>query len=194
MKNARKFFLISGLISILGVAIAAFLIIRANGVSPVEETTQSTDTAPFIIIPVVLVISALIMLPFLRIIFPKQIKNAVEAPARIVHVRDTGVSINDNPQVGLTLEVMPDGGASFQADAKTVVSRLQAALVQPGIAARVKYDALNPRNLQIVSLEMSEAAPSSAEARMRELNNLREKNLITAEEYEKKRDEIIKSI
>jgi hypothetical protein len=134
------------------------------------------------------------MLPFLRIIFPREIKNGVTAQAKVLKVWDTGVSINDNPQVGLLLEVSPPGGNSFQVEAKTMVSRLNAALVQPGITAEVKYDPEKPQRIQILSLNIQGTAPSNAAGRMEELNDLYDKGLITKEEYQQKREEILKAL
>ena len=112
------------------------------------------------------------------------------APARVLKVRDTGVSINDNPQVGLLLEVTPLTEAAFQAEGKLVVSRLNAALVQPGVAAEVKYDPRNRARLQIVGLTLSPLVSGGAAARLEELNTLRKDGLITDEEYEQKRQEM----
>src|SRR5512141_2906007 len=47
------------------------------------------------------------------------------APATIVRMWDTGVSINDNPRVGLLLDVRPANRAPFQVEVKKVIGRLE---------------------------------------------------------------------
>lgn len=158
------------------------------------ELIESGDLVGIIVVPIVLIITALSMRPFLRIIFPEQIKNGITAQARVLKVWDTGVSINDNPQIGLELEVSPPGGSPFQVEAKTVVSRLNAALVQPGVTAEVLYDPQKPARLQVQTLNVAEAGASGAAARLEELEALRDKGLITAQEYQQKREEILKAL
>ncbi len=199
MKSLQKVFILSGVIALMGLGVAVYLMfwgpekVDVAGKS-LSELVESGDVVPLIAIPIALIICVVVMIPFFRTIFPAQIKNGVTAPARVLKVWDTGVSINDNPQVGLLLEVTPPGGALFQVEGKTLVSRLTAALVQPGITAEVKYDPQKPRRLQILSLDVQGIATGSTEARLEELNNLREKGLITAEEYQKKREDILKAL
>src|SRR5262245_3782257 len=63
------------------------------------------------------------------------------ATATIVELRDTGVTVNDNPQVELVLDVVPAGRPPFRATARTLISRLQTSQVQPGMQVLVKFDA-----------------------------------------------------
>jgi uncharacterized protein DUF3592 len=63
------------------------------------------------------------------------------ATATIVELHDTGVSVNDNPQVELVLDVVPAGRPPFRATTRTLISRLQTSQVQPGMQVLVKFDA-----------------------------------------------------
>ena len=148
MRTARYFFLLGVGIALVAMAVVVYEMLWGPDALRLEDKSlqQLLDGGELLalaIIPFFLIITGLAMLPFLRILFPGEIRNGVTAPARVLKVRDTGVSINDNPQVGLLLEVTPATEAAFQAESKLVVSRLNAALVQPGVAAEVKYD---PRN------------------------------------------------
>lgn len=199
MKSVRLIFIlfIIGVVVSLGV-VAYFMSmgpdrLQFSGKS-LPEMLQDGTLLGLLVIPVVLIIIGVSMRPFLRIIFPVEIRNGVTTQAKVIKVWDTGVSINDNPQVGLLLDVSPPDGNSFQAEAKSVVSRLNAALVQPGITAEVKYDPEKPQRLQVLSLNFQDTAPSSATARMEELNELYDKGLITKEEYQQKREEILKAL
>jgi hypothetical protein len=144
------------------------------------------------------------MIPFYRIMFPMKIKNGVKTTARVLEVNDTGVTINDNPQVGLKLELRTQEGARLEVETKTVVSRLSVSNVQPGILAHVMYDPLKPQRLVVESFEApeqpvpeegsnDERPPSTAE-RLLELGDLRERGLVTEEEYQAKREEILKTL
>jgi len=199
MKSLRPVLLISSIIAILGLGFAGFMLfwgpdrIEFEGRSPVE-LLKSGDIAPLIVIPLALIIGALALWPVIRIAFPPEIKNAVTAQARVMKVWDTGVSINDNPQVGLLLHVTPSMSAAFDVEAKTIVSRLNAALVQPGITAEIKDDPKDPKRLQIVTLHVEEIGSGGAESRLEELKTLLDRRLITEDEYNKKREQIIKAL
>jgi hypothetical protein len=198
-KPTRIIFLASMLSLILGLAVVAFIFLAGpNQNHQTKESTsavsQDGDSVPFFVIPVVLVVVGLSFLPFMRIFFPTKIKNGVVAEATVMKVWDTGVSINDNPQVGMLLDVHPPTGTSFQAETKKVVSRLNTGVIQPGVQVQVFYDPANLKRLVVQSIQGFNENPTNVEARLNELKNLQEKNLITAEEYQKKREEIIKSL
>ena len=205
MKSMRIAFILAGVSVIVSLGIVAFLLlwgpdhVELPGKS-LPELFENGDLVPIIVIPAALLITAFAVRPFLRTIFPPVIKNGVTTQAKVLKVWDTGVSINDNPQVGLLLEINPFGGAPFQAEAKTLVSRLNTALVQPGVTAEVKYDPQKPQRLKVLTIHVGEAvssqtaAPSNTEVRLEELKNLREKGLITEEEYRQKREEILKAL
>jgi hypothetical protein len=198
-KSMRLSLILGGILALGSFAVVVFLMLwgpdhvdlagRSLG-----ELVKSEDTAPLIIVPIVLLITGVSLVPFLRIAFPDKIENGTTAPARVLKVWDTGVSINDNPQVGLLLEIMPPGGSTFQAEAKTIVSRLSVALVQAGTRAEVRYDPQNPKRMRVLSIDMDEAGSGGAVGRMEQLDLLREKRLITQEEYRRKREEILKEI
>ena len=69
------------------------------------------------------------------------------ATAVIEGVEGTGVSINDCPQVYLTLRVKPRSGAEFVHQRKIVLPF--GAVVQPGYLVDVAYDPINPDNLAL---------------------------------------------
>ena len=73
-----------------------------------------------------------------------QMADAVLAQATILNMWDTGVTLNDNPQVGLLLEVHPAGGQPYQVQTKSLVSRLKIPMVQIGNVVPVKYDPRDP--------------------------------------------------
>jgi hypothetical protein len=64
----------------------------------------------------------------------------VPAPATILSVQDTGVTMNDNPQARIHLRVMPMGGDAFEAEVTQIIGRFQVAMLVPNASVMVKYD------------------------------------------------------
>jgi hypothetical protein len=78
------------------------------------------------------------------------LKNGVSAPAVIISVEDTGVTMNYSPQVRLTLQVTPADRPPFQAVATTFVGRMQVGMIVPGASVTVRYD---PNDISKVAIE-----------------------------------------
>jgi len=69
--------------------------------------------------------------------------------ARITAVRDTGITMNDNPTVEFDLAVSIDGAAPYNVTHRQSISRLTIASFQPGATVPVKVDPANPQSLII---------------------------------------------
>jgi hypothetical protein len=78
------------------------------------------------------------------------IKTGISAPAVILNAEDTGTTMNESPQVRLTLQVNPAYGPSFQAVTTTFVGRLQIGMITPGAPVTVRYD---PNDITKVAIE-----------------------------------------
>src|SRR5450759_2809790 len=109
---------------------------------------------PIIIIVVVVVVLGIVFLPMLRgsMQSSKLLQTGVAAKAQILKVWQTGMYVNEQPQLGMVLNVMPDNGAAFQVEAKKVVSMVQIPQFQPGAMLEVKYDPANPKQVAIAAL------------------------------------------
>ena len=92
----------------------------------------------------------------------KVLQTGVAATATIMSIRDTGTRINDDPVVGMMLQVQPPSGPSFQAEVKETVSILQIPLYQPGARLDVKYDPADQKSVAIVSVIAGGQAGASA--------------------------------
>ncbi|MFZ0548345.1 MAG: DUF3592 domain-containing protein [Candidatus Promineifilaceae bacterium] len=79
----------------------------------------------------------------------KLLKEGVAANATILKIWDTGVTLNDNPQVGMLLEVQPIGSEPFRVEMKSIISRIALPQVQPGHVVPVRYDPANPSNVAL---------------------------------------------
>jgi hypothetical protein len=67
--------------------------------------------------------------------------NALPGQATILNLWETGMYVNQNPQVGFHLNVQHPDGSTYEAQTKTVVSIVQLPRLQPGATVSVKIDA-----------------------------------------------------
>src|SRR5215216_3924664 len=80
------------------------------------------------------------------------VKTGIPAPAVILNVEDTGVSMNNSMQARLTLQVTPANRPPFQAVATTFVNRFQVGMLVPGASVQVKYDPADITKVAVESL------------------------------------------
>jgi hypothetical protein len=198
MNRIQKIFILSILMMLAGVGVLFYwvflgpdhIVVTARSL---PELVENGELEPILIFLFVLLISCLAPLPFLRFVFPREVKDGIEAQAKILDVWDTRVTVNDNPQIGLLLEISPPGGSPLQVKLKMVVSRLNAALVQPGIMADVRYDPQKPKRMRVLNLHIDRSDYGAA-SRFEELKALHEDGLISAEEYKQKREDILRDL
>jgi hypothetical protein len=110
----------------------------------------------------IVIMGVVFFMVYSKIIKPSQqarklLQTGLPAKAKILALNDTGVTINQNPQVQLTLEVTPDSGypPTYQTTLRTIVSRLHIPQFQPGAKLRVRYDQNNPAQVAVEGVEAS---------------------------------------
>jgi hypothetical protein len=74
-------------------------------------------------------------------------KTGLPGTARILEVKDTGVTINNNPQVKLILEVKNNFGQKYNTECRVLVSRINPGAYIPGMEIPVKIDPKNEMNV-----------------------------------------------
>lgn len=74
----------------------------------------------------------------------------IPAQASIVRIWETGVRVNDNPQVGFQLHVYPANAQPYAVETAMIVSQLAIPRIQPGATVAVKIDPADPRKVAIV--------------------------------------------
>lgn len=82
----------------------------------------------------------------------KLLQTGVPASGVITRIWDTGVTINNNPEIGLEVQVTPSTGMPFTAKAKKLISRLDTSYYQPGMTCTVRYDPNDTSKVAIESL------------------------------------------
>ena len=101
---------------------------------------------------------------FYRLLFKPMInanrlqKTGLPGRATILEVKDTGVTINNNPQVKLVLEVKNSFGQKYTTQSRVLVSRINPNAYMPGMEVPVKID---PKNEQNVVIDFSGGTSSS---------------------------------
>lgn len=91
----------------------------------------------------------------------KLLKTGVSARAVIKELSDTGVTVNNAPQIKLLLEVFPPTGTPYLVQTKMLISRLQTSSFQPGMELAVKID---PDDKDKVAIDPAGAAGYSSSA------------------------------
>ena len=77
-------------------------------------------------------------------------QTGVPAEAEILRVWDTGTTLNDDPVIGMEVEIEPDEGDPFRAVIpKTLVSRIAIPQFQPGERVAVRYDPHDPSRVAL---------------------------------------------
>jgi hypothetical protein len=82
----------------------------------------------------------------------KVLEEGVAGEATILKVRQTGVMVNDQPQVALTLDVRISDWEPYQAETKMVIPIVNVPQFQPGAVVPVKVD---PSNRSKVALDVA---------------------------------------
>jgi hypothetical protein len=75
--------------------------------------------------------------------------NGRAASATITAVRDTGVTINDNPTVEFELAVIVEGGDPYAVTHRQTISRIAIPSFQPGATIPVRVDPVDRQSLMI---------------------------------------------
>ena len=103
-----------------------------SGLAVMLATAEQPEA--YLVAVVVVAISAGVYWIFFRPLLRAQslLEHGLPADATVLKVWDTGTTINDDPQLGLLLEVRPAGDPPFQAESKSVISRLVAGEMRPG--------------------------------------------------------------
>lgn len=71
------------------------------------------------------------------------------AEALVLEIRDTGMTVNDDPVVAFRLQVRPISGTPYEVETRGLVGRLDVPQVQPGTVLPVAVDPQDPRKVAL---------------------------------------------
>lgn len=115
------------------------------------------------------------------------------APATLVDVRDTGMTVNDQPRAEVVLRVEPEGEEPFEVSRKLLVSRLK--LPKVGERVEVAYDPEDRERFtfRIDDLTDDVALPPGTDPleRIARLHELHEAGALTAEEFAREKARVL---
>jgi uncharacterized protein YceK len=74
-------------------------------------------------------------------------KTGQPAEATILEIRDSGITVNNDPVVDFVLEVRPEGKEAYKAKTRMRISRIEIPQFQPGAVVHVNYDPNNPSRI-----------------------------------------------
>lgn len=86
----------------------------------------------------------------------KIIATGKPATAKILQLRDTGITINQDPVAEFVLEIHPANGHPFEAHTQALISRLDIPQAQPGRVVPVRYD---PKQSGRVAIDLWDCGP-----------------------------------
>lgn len=106
----------------------------------------------FITLGFVLIVLQIALGPLLRKFRSnrKLSREGVEAEAVLLHMQQTGLYVNNLPQVKLQVQVQPRTGRNFVTEAHEVLSFVDMSRLRIGGVIMVKYNPYNTREVMIV--------------------------------------------
>jgi len=129
--------------SVIAVLIAVFLVIKSGGPNSI-----------YIAIGMIVVFGGMGTF-FYKLLWGPRInakrlqKIGVQGKAKIIEVVDTNITINNNPQVKLVLEVTNNIGQVYTTSSKVIIPRLRPGLYKTGMELPIKIDPKNEKNVLI---------------------------------------------
>jgi hypothetical protein len=131
---------------------------------------------------------------FSRLLFQGDLETkGIPARATVINTWDTGVTINDQPRLGLLLHVFPESGEDFDIETKMIIPHSRLPGVYPGAELDIRYDKDKPSRILLVSIAEAGEAGDPA-ARLRRLDSLLAEHLISPEEYDKMRQSVLDQV
>jgi hypothetical protein len=183
--------------SFLFVSIAASIAFAAYGPANTDNSGAKTTA---VILGFVFIPMGLAPLPFVlsgrkkRDRLVQLARTGTRCRGVVVAVADTGVTINDNPHVRLTIRAEPDGEEPFTFDKSATVSRVR--IPRAGDTVVVFYDPAHPHGDHGITFDpVPGFTPPDKEEdpleRIAKLGELRDKGLVTPEEFEAQKKRLL---
>ena len=118
------------------------------------------------------------------------------APARIVDVKDTGSTINENPRVKIVFRVEPEEGEPFDIERKLTVPRV--GIPRRGEEVEVVYDPSDPASFTFKKSDLAGEAQAPVSQgdpleKLTKLGELRDSGVLTEEEFQDQKRRLLES-
>jgi hypothetical protein len=92
------------------------------------------------------------LFPLLQISKMKRrlMSEGVEAPAVLLNMEQTGLYVNNQPQIKLQVQVQPLTGRNFVSEVREVLTLVDLSQLHIGSTLRVKYNPVNTREVMVL--------------------------------------------
>ncbi len=128
-------------------------------------------------------------------------QHGVPAVFRILQVSQTNVRINNRPLLSIDMEVHPETMSPYQINKQLAVKEIMIPQLLPGNTLSGVVDPEDPENIDIPLDQINVVGAagmahggSNSVQRLKELKSMMEEGLITPEEYEEKKDNILSKL
>ena len=120
-------------------------------------------------------------------------RNGIPATVRILAIAPTTMEINDQPVIALTMEVTPQGGAPLVKKQRKAIPHILIPHIQPGREFPGLCDPRDPTKVLVKfdDVLQGQGAASDPTSALRTLKALHDEGLISSDEYDAKRAQII---
>lgn len=107
----------------------------------------------------IVVILAICYFVFSRTLFPllqigkmkrRLLKEGVEADAVLLNMEQTGLYVNNQPQIKLQVQVQPLSGRNFVSEVREVLTLIDLSQLRIGSALKVKYNPANTKEIMVL--------------------------------------------
>jgi hypothetical protein len=108
---------------------------------------------------IIVAVAALLYFVFSRTLFPllqigkmkKRLMNeGIEAEAVLLNMEQTGLYVNNQPQIKLQVQVQPPTGRNFVSEVKEVLSLIDLSQLRIGSTLKVKYNPVNTKEVMVL--------------------------------------------
>lgn len=80
----------------------------------------------------------------------KLVREGIEAQAVLLNVEQTGIYVNNQPQVRLQVQVHPLTGRNFVSETREVLTLIDLSRLRIGSTLKVKYNPANTKELMVL--------------------------------------------
>ncbi len=142
-QRALKLYALAVLLPFIGILIGAYF---------VYATASRNSTLAAVLMILCFFIAAYIVWRLMVLPLKKRnylLKNGIAGSAEIIAIKDTGITVNKNPQVKLTLQVADSLGRHYTTDIRMLISRINPAYYSVGEIVTVLIDPNDENNIVI---------------------------------------------
>lgn len=97
------------------------------------------------------------LMPLLKIgrLKKRLLREGVEAEAVLLNMEQTGLYVNNQPQIKLQVQVQPQSGRNFVSEVREVLTLIDLSQLRIGTTLKVKYNPANTKEVMVLRKHVS---------------------------------------